>query len=219
MDKLKNAPFNQAEVTEIKSSLHKIGNKIVHTTAEFGYRDPDDMSMKYDNSTRTHLEGLKRARELFAELTDVYGVSHAGFAPVVGTHDDGNTVGFVASSFVEGESCVDPGVGKIPDHQKPAAKKLLDKLTVYATDKHQKDEEALTDIFKLEQYKYVPDKDEMILVDTDPLYNGEWGGIIANRDLPPIARQVLDREELNDWYQRITSIDNSRELVQFGHEF
>lgn len=200
---------NQREVLK-EPNLIRAGENVMRFTREFAWQTGE-------GGSRDHLNGLSRARELFEELSEVYGVEHAGFYPVVGQNSANQVGGYVVSRWVDGERCVDPSVSEIPSDQKGAARELLTKLSNYATSKQH--QAMLTDIFKLGQYVYVPERDTLVLVDTEPLFEPEFGSVFAYNGLQPIAEQVLDPTEYADWHSKMVGLSDLSQLVQFDKQF
>ncbi len=206
-----NAPFKQTENSkQILGHLYTHGDLFVRSGNEFSF---------FDTGILSHVLGLRIARELFNELSDEYGVEHAGFMPVIGRTQSGRSGEYIVSHKIDGEVCVNPVNQTVPDTQIPEARVLLDKLSNYAITKHEAGDPMLVDIFKLEQYIYVPERDTMVLIDTDPYFESQHGGSFAYHDMQPLARQLLDQDSYQEWNTVMSRIAQESEQIAFDESF
>lgn len=210
------APLKQTEAPEIlKDDVHRYGDVVVRFRQEFGPLSHFD---GVTTGATGAVEGLKRLKVLYDELTDKYDIAHAGFVPFVG-QSDGRTGEFVASRWIEGEACPDPKDMPIPEHQRPAARLLFEKLTEYTRTKHNNREEILSDIFGYQQYVFVPEADLLVLADTDPYAESEHGAFWAYERMRPWAAQVLEGEELAKWHAEMSRMSDESQQIGFDEEF
>lgn len=166
----------------------------VRFTDEFGYGQ-DERSQKY-----LAFEGLKRAGKLFAELQGKYGIETVGFRPVVARFGSQNIGGMIVSDKINGEFHEEGA--ELPANRRPAAQRLLSRLSRYIVDKHRTQEPFLSDIASLEQYLYMPEKDEFVLVDIDPYIDtsANWERLFFEHT-EEWAKHTLDGYEFADWQQ------------------
>lgn len=212
MQEWQNAPFKQTQNSYlINGHILSHDDLIIRGGTEFDFVG--------NLGVDTVLEGLNQASKLFEELTDYYGIEHAGFMPVVGAFDTGTTGEYIVSSRIAGENCVDPNNDKVPETQHHAARDLLGKLTIYAKSKQEAGESMLTDVFNLRQYVYVPEKDTMVLIDTDPYFEKELHCSIAFTDLRFLALQILPTEAFEEWDIDMTKLSRQSEMLVFDPNF
>lgn len=228
MENWPNAPFKQtAEPIHLKEDLQRHGDVVLRFRREFATHnheadsldgEPVEPGMLPESPSSSHVEGLSTLRKLYTELTDEYGIEHAGFLPVVGRADD--KIGeFVVSRWIEGEPAVDPTREDIPAAHMPAARQLFDKLTHYVRSKHHSGEEMLSDIYGYDQYKFVPESGSLILVDVDPYAEQEFGAEHAYKRMRTWAGQVLRGDELKAWEAEMSGMAHDSLTIKFDENF
>lgn len=205
-DPFKRAPF-AGQRTHLNRRVFEINGDtnrgiIVHAGKEFSYGRL--------NSDST-LEGLMQARALFQELDEKYGVKHAGFQPVVG--EVGGEVGeYIVSAKIDGLPMASPDDVPIPEVAYASVRELLGRLGTYLDHKSKQSEPGLTDIFRLEQYVFKPDSQQLILVDVDPYFAEGASPMSAVKDMEPMAGAVLSPAELEEWGKQM-AVPVSREMA------
>lgn len=211
-------PFQKNSLEYLGRVDHLFGHRdntgqVIRWSDEFGY------GQKRPEKTQTVHEGLKKAKDLFEELTDKYRIATAGFYPVVGHFRERNVGSIIVSKWAEGEGPIieEDGRSRIEratEEQKPAARLLFNKLTGYLTYKVQKGEPFLSDIGLLSQYRYNPNKDDFVLIDVDPYFDtGPESALLMIKQMKAWAPSVLDQNELTNWSRGMNELVGTEEVA------
>lgn len=207
---MKNAPLQPEKLQLDPSSTTGVRyfhadkpGTVIKTTGDFEY-DDEGYAYSGEELKNETVKGLRKAKQLFRELTDDYKVKTAGFEPVMGHTYERNVGAIYVTAKIAGESY--SPTDTIPDDKLPAAQQLLKRLTRYLLDKHTEEGQFLSDIGSIEQYVFDPESQDFVLVDIDPYisqgYKAE-GNMLSNMSI--WATRVLQPEEFEAWHSEMVA--------------
>ncbi len=222
MNSLPAAPLPEGDISpsEWSNNLHEhsaLPDKIVRATGTLSFTEDFFVPGLKPDVVQANIDGLNQAAKLFQELTEEYGIRHAGFRPMVGELENGGKGAYIISDKIDGyqyhatnTDTTDKGRSQIklvPAHQ-VAAEDLLNKLSTYWV-KKSIGQELLSDIYSLDQYVYTDPTEEkphgeFVLVDMDPeTRTADQSLTYSWKSLQQLAKTVLGDDGEQQWEHNI----------------